>query len=443
MKGLLTFPKGGVHPPGGKSYSSSNETAPYVPPSGIYRVPLLQHLGGPAVPSVEVGASVKQGDLIGTSSGFISANIHSPVSGTVTEISEIQLATGQCCSGVVIQADGSADTVYKPSEDWRSMESVDIINLIKDSGVVGMGGAAFPTHVKISIPKGYTAEHLIINGVECEPYLTSDYRLMIEEPLSILNGIEVLQKVLSVSHVYIGIENNKPDAISVIRDQIQQLGLQITVVPLKVKYPQGDEKQLLKAILGKEVPSGKLPVELGAVVVNVSTAAAVYDAVVCKKPLYERNVTVSGKGVVHPGNYRVKVGTSIKELLTECGGFTGDPAKVVVGGPMMGFSIFDLETPVIKGTSGVLVLSHEESKKSQTTNCISCGRCVSACPMGLNPSMLFKLIDHQEFEDAQTHGLLDCKECGCCSYSCPAHIHLVNGFKAGKYELRRIQSLKK
>jgi len=300
-----------------------------------------------------------------------------------------------------------------------------------------MGGAAFPAHVKFNIPKGKKAKYLVINGVECEPYLTADHRLMLEHTHEILEGISIIAKIINAEQVIIGIEANKMNAAHKIEDLIDEKNLPFLVQPLKVRYPQGDEKQLLKAIIGKEVPSGGLPIEIGAVVSNVGTAFAVFEAVTKNRPLIERVVTVTGDAVKNPGNFRTVVGTPIKVLIEAAGGFKENPAKMVVGGPMMGFAFFDLEASVTKGTSGILALTKNNLDYASETACISCGKCVMVCPMGLQPTRLYKFIDSSKFSDAMALNLMDCKECGCCSFSCPAKIPLVHGFKYGKKMARK------
>jgi Na+-translocating ferredoxin:NAD+ oxidoreductase subunit C len=438
MSTTHTFKKGGVHPPDTKSRTNHEAIKNAVLPSQFV-VPLLQHLGKPAVQVVEPGDTVREGVLIGESDGYISANVHSPVPGVVSEIRSIYLPAGIETSAIVIDTEGEFDRLGKPgrSLDWKQYAREELLAKIAEMGVVGLGGATFPAHVKFNIPAGSKVRDFVVNGTECEPYLTADHRIMVEKADAVIQGIAIVAAILSPESVSIGIEENKPDAIEAMRAAAGRSGMKLSVIPLKLKYPQGDEKQLLKAITGREVPSGELPLAIGAVVSNVGTVNAVYEAVVLEKPLIERVVTVSGGAVAEPANLKTRFGTPFRSLIEECGGFIKEPAKIVAGGPMMGFSVYDLDTPVIKGTSGVLALTAGEVRGSRRTNCLSCGRCVKACPMGLNPTRLFKYIDHQLYDEAREIGLLDCKECGCCGYVCPAHIPLVQGMKLGKNLLRK------
>ncbi len=437
MKGLKTFKMGGVHPPG-KKYLSENKPIKNAVISNLSVVALSQQLGSPSECIVKPGDEVREGMLIGKSTGFISANIHSPVPGTVKEISDIYLANGMTSRAVVIEMEGEFDRLGKEESktSWDNLSSKELIEIIDSSGIVGLGGATFPANVKFSLPKGKKAEYLVINGVECEPYLTADHHLMIEKSDQIIEGIKIIASIIKPEKLAIGIEANKPDAIEVMKEAALRADLSLDVVGLEVKYPQGDEKQLLKAITNREVPSGALPIEIGCVVSNVGTVHAIYEAVVLGKPLIERVVTVSGGAIKNPQNLKVRIGTPISSLIEECGGFTEKPVKVVVGGPMMGFTIYDLDTPVTKGTSGVLALTSKEVKGAAQTACISCGRCIAACPMGLNPTTLFKYIDHTDYDSAESIGLMDCKECGSCGYVCLARIPLVQGMRLGKGMLR-------
>lgn len=440
MKGLSTFPKGGIHPPAKKELSASSEIK-----SGIIKsvslIPLSQHLGSPAEAVVSVGDVVTEGMLLGRASGFISANIHSPVPGKVTGIKNIYLPNGVKTSAIEIETEGEFDRLGKPQDplSWENLSKEEILNLILEMGLVGLGGATFPLHVKYSLPEGSRVEFFIINGAECEPYLTADDRLMLEKSKEIFQGLAIAAKVLQPKEIIIGIEENKPEAIETEKKIAAECGLPVRVVPLKMKYPQGDEKQLIKAVTGREVPSGGLPLQVGCVVSNIGTLFALYEAVVYRKPLIERIVTVSGGAVKNPANLKARIGTPIGALLEECGGFIKPPAKIVLGGPMMGFTVYDLDTPVTKGTSGILALTKKEIREAPETACLQCGRCVKVCPMGLQPTRLYKLIDHQNYNSALEEGLLDCKECGCCAFACPARIPLVQGMKLGKRVSRMLK----
>ncbi|MDA3939849.1 MAG: electron transport complex subunit RsxC [Spirochaetia bacterium] len=437
MKGLKTFNRGGVHPPGRK-YLSENKPIKNAVISDLSVIALSQHLGSPSESIVNPGDIVREGMLIGKSTGFISGNIHSPVPGTVKEISDIYLPNGMTSKAIVIEMEGEFDRLGKETieTNWEHLSGKELIEIINSNGIVGLGGATFPANVKFTLPRGKKAEYLVINGVECEPYLTADHRLMLEKADQIIEGIKIIASIIKPEKLAIGIEINKENAIKIIKEAALRADLPLDVVSLKVKYPQGDEKQLLKAVTGREVPSGALPMEIACVVSNVGTVNAIYEAVVLGKPLIERVITVSGGAIKNPQNLKVRIGTPIKSLIEECGGFTEEPAKVVVGGPMMGFAIYDLDTPVTKGTSGILALTSKEVRGASQTACVSCGRCIAACPMGLNPTTLFKYIDHTEYENAESIGLMDCKECGSCGYVCLARIPLIQGMRLGKRMLR-------
>ena len=438
MKGLKTYPRGGVHPPDRKTYSEG-EPIKDAPIPETLTVPLSQHLGKPPECVVEKGDEVEEGSLLGKASGFISAAVHSPVKGTVKDITEVFIHNGLKSQAVVIERseDGGERKAYQRTRDWQELTTQELIELISEHGIVGLGGATFPTHVKFMVPKGKNADTYIVNGVECEPYLTADNRLMLEKTSELLEGTRIVEKILTPDNVYVGIEENKPEAIATMERAIEEQGLPYKVVPLKLKYPQGDEKMLIKAITGREVPSGGLPIDIGAVVSNAGTILSIYEAVVYGKPLYERIVTVTGGTIQNPANLRVRVGTTVGDLIEQCGGFKGVPEKIVAGGPMTGFALHDLDIPVVKGMSGILALTSEEVGHARRTDCISCGRCVSICPVGLNPTTLFKLIDHLDYDAASEMGVADCRECGSCGFICPAHIPLPQGMKLGKKMLRK------
>ncbi len=433
-----SFPKGGIHPYERKEHTRAKQLWNAAIPS-LCRVPLQQHVGAPAEALVKPGDTVREGMLIGKAAGFVSAQIHSPIPGIVKSIDEIMLPNGVRTAAIAIELTGEFDRLGKEREheDWSGKSPEELLSVITEMGVVGMGGATFPTHVKYSLPKGAVAEYLILNGTECEPYLSADHRLMLERAEGVVEGLRIAERILSPKNVVIGIETNKLDAARAIEKVIRAQRLPYRVVPLKLKYPQGDEKQLIKAITGREVPSGGLPIDVGAVASNVGTLFAMYEAVALGKPVIERVVTVTGGAIRNPANLKARIGTSFADLIEECGGFSSIPAKIVAGGPMMGFTVYDLDTPVTKGTSGILALTSREIHAAPQTPCIQCGRCVRACPIGLQPTSLYKLIEHAEYARAVDGGLMDCRECGCCAYSCPAHIPLVQGLRIGKRMARK------
>lgn len=436
---MKTFKSGGVHPPEMKISRDQKIVMLSIPPR-VY-IPLSQHLGVPSTPLVKKGDLVKVGQLIGQSAGFISANIHSPVSGKVFNIDDFIDQSGYRKKGIIIDVEGDEwDSLIDKSQELIkeiTLTQEQIINKIAEMGVVGLGGATFPTHVKMIVPKGKKAELLIINGVECEPYLTSDHRLMLEKGEEILVGTTILMKALGVGKAVIGIENNKPDAIQHL-SKLSEKYKGITICSLKVKYPQGGEKQLIKAVTGREVPSGKLPVEVGCVVDNVGTAFAVYEAVQKNKPLFERVVTITGEGIRQPSNFLVRIGTPVSELMKQAGGFVGDPGKVVSGGPMMGKALNSLDAPVVKGTSGILVLPVDQSKRVPVSVCIRCGKCITVCPMGLEPYLLAALSANSSWENVEAERVMDCMECGSCHFTCPAGRPLLDYIRLGKNKVGQL-----
>jgi electron transport complex protein RnfC len=431
MERIPTFRKGGVHPDD-KKVLSNGQAIERLPMPQELLVPLSQHLGAPATPLKAKGETVTIGEKIGEASSFISANIHAPVQGTITDIKKITLANSVITDAFVIVPDAQQPTDVWSEQSFDDLSARELLDIVKEMGVVGTGGATFPTHVKLSVPKGKSVDALVVNGVECEPYLTADHRLMVEQTDLVLRGIMIAARITSPKKIIIGVENNKKDAIQKLRDVIAANSYPITVTPLKVKYPQGDEKQLLKATINREIPSGKLPLDVGAVVVNVGTAFALYEAVALRKPLIDRVVTISGEAMATKRNVRAPIGAKVADLIAYAGGFSHEPEKMISGGPMMGFAFYDDQVPIIKGSSGILALDADPSTQAPRTPCISCGRCVAACPMGLQPTKLYRLIENRRYEEAMKLNLMDCKECGCCSYSCPAHIPLVHGMKLGK-----------
>jgi len=441
---LKTFAKGGVHPAENKM--AANSPIEVLPVPGQVIIPIAQHIGAPAEPIVKKGDEVKVGQVIAKSTGFVSTNIHSSVSGKVAKIDNIMDASGfrKPCVIIDVEGDEWLETIDRSTELKKDINASkeEIVQKVGEAGIVGLGGATFPSHVKLSIPKGKTAEVLIINGVECEPYLTADHRLMLEKAEEMLVGIQIQMKALDVKRALIGIENNKKDAIAHLK-QLCPNYEGIEVVALKVKYPQGGEKQLIKAAIGREVPSGALPIEVGAVVHNVGTSMAVYEAVQKNKPLFERIVTVTGKSVAKPSNFVVRIGTPVNNLIEAAGGLPEDTGKVINGGPMMGKALNDFNAPVVKGTSGILIIRDEEAARKKELNCIRCAKCVSICPMGLEPYLLSKETNMKLWDKAEADRIMDCMECGSCSFECPANLPLLDYIRLGKGNVGKIMRSRK
>jgi electron transport complex protein RnfC len=436
---LRTFKLGGIHPEENKISAGSSIETLKLPES--VSIPLSQNLGAPSAPAVSKGDKVKVGTLIGRGEAFISANVHSSVSGTVAKVDTAPDISGYRVKAVIIKVEGDEweDSIDRSSNLVKEtkLEQKEIIEKVKAAGIVGMGGACFPTHVKYMVPEGKKIDTILINGVECEPYLTSDHRLMLERTDEILVGIEILKKAMGVTRAVICIEANKMDAVEKLRERIKDYqGIELAV--MKLRYPQGAEKQLIKAILNREVPSLKLPLDVGCVVNNVGTTLAVYEAVQKNKPLIERVVTVTGKNLQQPANFRVRIGTPVKDLLEAAGGMPEGTGKVISGGPMMGKAITSLDVPVIKGTSGVTVLDQSDAKRRETLNCIRCAKCVSACPMGLEPQLLEKLSTAERWEDAENENVVDCVECGSCSYTCPSARPLLDLIRLAKGKVMKM-----
>ena len=436
---LATF-KGGIHPPDKKDIAKDRAIKEAKSPQRVV-IPLSQHLGAPCKPIVSIGQEVKKGELIGEAGGFVSAPVHASVSGKVIAIGEFPNAMGKMVNSIVIENDGKEEwTSLKDNPDYIKLSPDELKEKIKAAGIVGMGGAAFPTLVKLSPPKEKPIDTVILNGAECEPYLTADYRLMVEKPKEIVEGLKILMKILGVNKGFIGIEDNKPDAIEKMKQatskvRSSELGVQsIEVCSLEVKYPQGAEKMLIKAITGREVPPPPgLPMDVRVVVQNVGTALAVYEAARYGKPLIERVVTVTGEGINNPSNLMVKIGTLMSDVIEECGGFKGGDGKVVSGGPMMGFAISTLDVPVTKGTSGILVIPEEGVVHAEEYGpCIRCGRCIDICAMGLMPSMLSILSEKGFYEGAKEYNLFDCFECGSCAFVCPSKRPIVQFIRLAK-----------
>lgn len=433
---MKTFPVGGVHPSDNKQWSNTKPIEVLELPD-VVNIPLGQHIGAPATAIVAKGDKVLTGQLVAEATGFMSANIHSPISGTVTAVDMQLNAQGLRQMMITIKREGDEwmPEIDRSKELKRecTLDSQAIISKIKDAGIVGMGGATFPTHVKLSIPNGCKAEYLIINGVECEPYLTSDHRTMLERGEELLVGVEILKKALNVEHAIIGVENNKPDAIANLNNLIQAGKYQIKVEPLKVQYPQGGEKQLIAAITGREVPPPPgLPIHVGAVVCNASTGVAVYEAVQKNKPLIERVVTITGKQLQNPRNLLTRMGTPISKLVEMAGGLPEGDVKVVNGGPMMGRPMVNIDSPVTKGCSGVTVYAGQDALRMEPSPCIKCAKCVYACPMSLEPYLISKLAKKQLWDRLEDAHIVDCIECGCCQFTCPAGLPLLDYVRYGK-----------
>ena len=431
---MKTFPIGGVHPSENKL--SGAKPIEVLPLPDAVAIPLAQHIGAPAAAKVAKGDKVLTGQLIAEAASFMSANIHSPISGTVTAVDAVPNGQGLRQVMITIKREGDewAEGIDRSETLVRecALSSAEIIARIKDAGIVGMGGATFPTHVKLSVPPGKKAEALIINGVECEPYLTSDHRTMLEHGEELLVGVTILMKAIAVEKAYIGIENNKPDAIAHLR-KLAEGYKGIEVVPLKVKYPQGGEKQLIAAVTGREVPPPPaLPIDVGAVVCNASTTVAVYRAVQKSMPLIERVVTVTGKGVKEPKNLLTRMGTPISALLEAAGGLPADAGKVINGGPMMGRAMVNLDSPVTKGCSGITVMSGRDAVRREASQCIKCAKCVAACPMGLEPYYLSKMTQKKGWDALEEQMITSCIECGCCQASCPSYLPLLDWVRLGK-----------
>jgi len=434
-----TFRMGGVHPNDRKiSNDCAIEVFPL--PRRAY-ISMAQHLGAPATPAVNVGDKVKTGQLIGTPSGFMSANVHSSVSGTVAAVEPVADLAGNKVMSVVIDVEGDE---WMPEIDRTpdivreiTLDGPAIISRIKDCGVVGLGGASFPTHIKLSPPPGKTADCLIINGAECEPYLTSDYRIMMERPEEIVLGAVIMMKALNVTRGYIGIEDNKPAAIESMRNAASGYP-GIEVVVLRKKYPQGGEKQLINAVTGRSVPSMGLPIDTGAVVQNAATALAVYEAVQKNKPLIDNTITVTGQCLPESHNWLVRVGTPYSEILGAPDGIPEDAAKIISGGPMMGKAVANINAPTVKANGALLLLTEAQTRRMKASNCIRCGKCVDACPMGLEPYLLNKLSGAGKMDELEEHNVYDCIECGCCMFTCPAGIPLLDHIRQAKGEVIRI-----
>ncbi len=426
----------GVHP---AHLKEQTEALPIqrVPFVGRYVMPLGQHIGVPSRPVVAVGDRVVRGQLIAEAAAFVSTALHSPVTGKVREIAEFRSVDGGFAPPIEIEADPYATQRLEPTGgiDWKSLSIEEFIGQVQQAGIVGMGGAAFPSHVKFSIPDGAKIRFLLINGAECEPYLTNDHRLMMERPEDLIRGAEIVRQKLGAEETIIGVEMNKPDAIEIVRQHIQP-DQPIRVEAMQVKYPQGAEKMLIKTVFGKEVPAGRLPRDVEVNVSNVGTIVAIADYFLRGIPLIERVVTVSGPGAAYPANLIVPLGTPVKEVLRFCGGLKEETREVVLGGPMMGRPIASLDVPVQKGCSGILAFTDTETARAKEYPCIRCGRCLEACPYFLNPSRFARLARARMFDEMKQYSVMDCVECGCCTFACPSNIPIVQLIRTGKDAIR-------
>lgn len=432
----LTF-RHGVHPPELKELTEHVRIRRMPYPDEVV-LPLRQHTGKPAQLIVRAGDRVERGDKVAAADGFISAPVHASAAGIVEEVGIWPHPDGTYATAVRIKVDAYSAQAARPRlvPEWEGLSAAEIRQAVQDAGVVGLGGAAFPTHVKLAPPKDKKIEILIINGCECEPYLTTDHRTMVEYPERVQLGIRIMMRCLGVDRTMIGIEKNKPDAIEALQATLPR-DLDVTVHPLTVKYPQGAEKMLIKALTGREVPSGKLPLDAGVVVQNVASVGTIAEVFETGLPLVERIVTVTGHGIRKPSNLIVPVGTKLRDLLDMCGGMTDDAFEIVFGGPMMGAPQANLDVPILKGTTGVVVLTESQCKRVESYACIKCGHCLDACPVFLNPQLLGNLAKAERWEEMEANHLLDCMLCGCCSYACPSNIPLSQLFQLAKVALRK------
>jgi len=426
---MFTGFSGGVHPPENKD--TENLAIEVMPvPKRVY-IPFSQHAGKPAKPLVEKGDEVKIGTKIGEADGFISSAVHASISGRVVDVRSHPhpvLGSSLCC--IIESTDGEEwESGVKEKSDYENLSKEELIQIVRDAGIVGLGGAAFPTHVKLSPPEDKKIDTLIINGCECEPMLTADHRLMLEYPIGIIEGARIFQKVVGAEKLIFGIEDNKKNAAEILKKE----GVEVRL--LKTKYPQGAEKQLIKALLNRTVPRGGLPMDVGCLVQNVGTCYAAFQAAKFRKPLIDRVVTVTGNAVKESKVLLVRIGTRMIDIINFCGGYVSQPKKVIFGGPMMGIAQYSEEVPIIKGTSGILVWL--DAYEEEEGPCVRCAACVDVCPMGLMPTEIYKYVKNKNFDAARDYGVLDCIECGCCAYACPAKIKLVHYIKFGKSEVWR------
>ena len=434
---IITFKRGGVHPPEKKELSKDRSAKKAIIPERVV-IPIQQHIGAPAVPVINVGDAVKKGQIIAKAGGFVSVPVHASISGKITSIDDFSHPVFSKGKAIEIESDGLDSSIQmKVPGQPEKLTSQEIVNIISDAGIVGMGGAMFPTHVKLSPPSDKKIDALIINGAECEPYITADYRSMLEQTQELMRGAKLMMRAVNAKKCYVAIEENKLDVYDMFAEELPRFSKDMIPVLLKARYPQGAEKQLIKAVLNLEVPSGGLPMDIGVVVQNAATAVAVCEAVYSGKPLVERIVAVTGEGVVRPTNIRARIGTCFLDLIEQAGGLNESAAKVIMGGPMMGIAQYSLDVPVIKGTSSILVLNEEQINDCNYLACIKCGRCVEACPMGLFASVIGAAAEKEMYDLAEEYNVADCVECGSCAYVCPSKRPLVQFFQQAKASITR------
>lgn len=426
---------GGVHPNDMKAATNGKAIEQLAPPKQVV-IPMSQHIGKPCTPIVKVGDHVKVGQKIGEPGGFVSSPIHASVSGTVTAVEPRPYSMGGDMMSVVIENDFQNDLSeeVKAPEDPGALTPDQMVEIVKNAGIVGMGGATFPTFIKISGGIG-KVDTVIINGAECEPYITADHRTMLERPDEVIGGATFLAKMFGLDKVHIGIETNKMDAVTLLSEKVRESKAPVVVNPLRTRYPQGSEKQICQAITGRQVPPGKLPSEIGCAVFNVNTACAIYRAITTGMPVVKKVVTVSGSGVIDPKNLECPIGTPVSDLFDACGGLKENTYKLIMGGPMMGMAQYTAEIPVGKGTGSILAFADKEEQTVEYPQCIRCGRCVSVCPMHLEPLFMYQYAEKNMLDELEAANIMDCMECGACTYACPARMHLTHMFKTGKQKL--------
>jgi len=439
MTTLLTFPKGGIHPPESKELTAAKKIEVMPVPAEL-EIILSQHIGAPCKPTVEKKAEVGEGAVIGDVVKGLGVPLHSPAAGKIKAISSSVHPLKLNAPSITITVNPEAAPLHYEKKEWRDIDPKELLGKVKDAGVIGIGGAGFPTHVKLSPPSNSPVDTLVVNAAECEPYITADHRQMVEHSAEIIEGCKVILRILGISNCLIGVESNKPDAFQALSEtaaNTAESDFKIEVRALQVKYPQGSEKQLIQAVTGRKVPGYALPSAVGVVVQNVSTAKAIYDAVVLEKPLYEKVITVSGKGIQRPANLLVKMGTRISDIVDYLGGIKPELKKIVLGGPMMGFAVSSLDIPITKTTSSVLFLSEDEIDTAPHSQCIRCGWCLEACPMGLEPKEIGLFVEANHAEETERFGVFECFECGSCAYVCPAKRPLVQFVRLAKMKAKR------